>query len=380
MNPSPMTLERLSHPLAVSELVGPRASKRWRRANPLVRRADGISIHQWFIGMTAEKRIRLVREAMIEAVPWSTLLRIEIPKGSGKTDKRRIDMPTVLDAARLYLLHDWLHDHAETVLTRVAVAFRQGRSFSDTVLGVHRRMATLPFAMVVDIRAFYDSVAWERVDVVIASLPAAAEVQTLLRHLVRVDVVERTSGLKVLRSTGIPQGLAVSPVLANLFLATFDRFVAHAIGRVGARLWRYCDDILLLAPSLHALEHAGNVVRDRLSQLGLAVKPGTGLPHDTREHPVEWLGLSFTPEVVTVPDAVIESKTRDLQARVDAGILSLDGVEDTLTGRLTHYSRILGPDRALDVIAAMRAGLQYGAPPMGRKEGIALLRELVTER
>lgn len=376
---SEMTLERLASPMAVSMAVGARPSKRWLRPNPLLRRADNVSIYEWFVHHEPEERMRLLREAILEEKPWSSLFRLQIPKRPGSTEMRTIDMPTVLDAARLYLIHDWLQHHAETILTRVAVAFRPDRSFSDTILGVHQRMASLPFASVVDIKAFYDSIDWDRADAVIDALPADKRLQDLLGDLVRVDVVERNSGRPVSRTKGIPQGLSVSPVLANLFLAEFDRTVAQALGRVGARVWRYCDDILVLAPSLSALEHSSEVLRDRLSHLGLQVKSGTGLLRDTREVPVRWLGLSMSPTTIDVPAEVIERKTHDLQSRYDLGLLSLQGLEDSLLGKEKHYSRILGPERAREVIQATRAGLRCGSPGP-KKEGIELLKELVSVR
>ncbi len=382
MSPGVMTLEALASPVEIGDLVGRwrRRTRRWSNASQVLRRSDDLSIAGWFTAHSWQERIQLVREALVQAAPWAPLLRVLVPKRVGSTETRPIDMPTVLDATRVYRLHDWLQPHAETVLTPVAVAFRPGRAFSDTVLNAHREMATRPFAAVLDIRAFYDAISWRLLDDLIARLPAEERLQELLRALVRAEVVERGSGVLVPRTAGIAQGLSVSPVLANLVLAEFDRIVAAVTGKVGARIRRYCDDMLVLAPNLAALEHSVSVVRDRLAQLGFQVKDATGQLLDTRETPVLWLGLDLTPTAIDVPGSVIERKTQELQARYDLGILSEGGIEDSLAHRHRHYSRILGAERADHVDAAIRGGLLLGAHPMRRKEGIERLRELVTER
>lgn len=379
MTPDTMTLDRLATFGAVADLVGRRPSKRWRKASQVVRRSDGISIFGWFTAHDAGERIRLVGEAVRAAAPWSPLLRVEVPKRPGSAETRPIDMPTVPDTARLYLIHDWLQRVAEAALTPVAVAFRPGRSFSDTVLGAQKVLKERPFAAVIDIKAFFNSAKWRLLDAVIGRLPAEERLKGLLRALVRAEVVERRSGVLVQRWAGIPQGLSVSPVLANLILAPFDRAVAKVIGKVGARIWRYCDDILVVAKTLAGLELALQVVRDRLAQLGLEVKDGTGQIVNTRETPVLWLGLAFTPADIDVPASVVQRKTSEIQDRHDQGILSAEGVDDSLIHRHKHYSRILGSDRADSLDATIRGGLHFGAHPT-RKEGIERLRELVTER
>ena len=375
-----MTLERLANIVAVNDVVGRRPSRRWTRAIPVIRRYDGSSVAGWFMAHEADQRVRLVRHAILEARPWSPLLRVSIPKRGGA--RRHIDMPTVLDAAVIYLLQDWLQAHAERVLTKVAVAFRPGRSFSATVLNVHQRLRRLPFASVIDIKSFFDGIAWSRVDGVVDDLTADEPVKERLRDLVRAEVHDRTTKERIARSAGIPQGLSVSPVLANLVLAAFDRDVARALGKHRAMVTRYCDDILLLAPGLQALEIASAIVRDRLAALGLAVKHGTGALVNTRQEPVRWLGLSLTPSAIDVPIEVIEAKAENLQAKLDAGLLDPEAIEEALQQRGNHYRRLIGQIQADRVMASIRERIHVGSPPRtdGRKEGLERLHYVVTDR
>ncbi len=58
---------------------------------------------------------------------------------------------------------------------------------------------------------------------------------------------------------GVPQGGVVSPVLANLYLHSLDRWWQDRHRRVG-QLYRYCDDFVIVCRSRQAAEQARNLV------------------------------------------------------------------------------------------------------------------------
>jgi len=376
-----ITLGGLANRFDVEQLLGKRPNKRWGRASLTTPRSDGYSIATWFESYTAEERIKLVSEAFLNGTPWAPLLRFEIPKKPGSTETRGVDMPTVVDQARLYILNDWLAAHAETVLTKVAVAFRRGVRMSDLVLAASRRTKRLPFASVIDVAAFFDSIPWAIVDRTVERLPVDEDVRSLLKRLVRVEVDESGSRRPVKRVQGIPQGLSCSPVIANLALREFDAQGAHALSKIGATLRRYCDDILVQAPSLAATTQAVAIIQARLAKLGLTVKIGTGRPLDTRAESLTWLGIAFGPDGLHVPTEVVSRKVADLQARIDAGLTSEEGVEPSLISLSNYYERTVGPAEAMAVVSFINKGLDLpNIPHTSRKEGIEHLTQLVDDR
>ena len=62
------------------------------------------------------------------------------------------------------------------------------------------------------------------------------------------NLVERNSGWE--RGAGIPQGTSLSPLLSNIYMADFDIAMHRRVAFLGGRYWRYCDDILVVIPSL----------------------------------------------------------------------------------------------------------------------------------
>jgi hypothetical protein len=380
MTPDVMTLAKIASYVTVDDLVGLRPDKRWGRASLVTPRFDGVSVADWFEAFDAGERVELVREALRAGTPWQPLLRVNIPKRGRAGETRPVDMATVLDQARLYLLHDWLGAHAETALTRVAAAFRRGIRLDRVILNAQRRLADLPFAAVIDIRGFFDNLRWETVDGVLEALPANEDVRSLMQALTRVQVVDRRSGANVERSKGIPQGLSVSPVIANLALNEFDQQVANATSRKGCVLRRYCDDILVIGPTKDAVDEATKITRDRLAKLGLEIKPGMGATVDTRVEPIEWLGVTLFAKGICVSHRTTERKAQELQDMLDRGILSPMGTQDSLTSLEQYYRRILSGDSPQRVIRQIRDRLAMPSSPPHhqRKEDIALLRALVT--
>ena len=63
---------------------------------------------------------------------------------------------------------------------------------------------------------------------------------------------------------GIPQGLAASGVLANIYMADIDMKVRLAVERVGGLYLRYCDDFIIAVPKsgFDALVEAINLMAD----------------------------------------------------------------------------------------------------------------------
>lgn len=133
------------------------------------------------------------------------------------------------------------------------------------------------------------------------------------------DRLVRKGGLLIINKAqrGIPQGLPISGLLANISLLAFDEAIANAARNAGASYRRYSDDILIIAPRglAAAIE---DLVRQRLMDLGLElhdekadrvqfvrttdgtvrVNSDIPLPQGGRPKPLRYLGLEFDGERV----------------------------------------------------------------------------------
>lgn len=105
---------------------------------------------------------------------------------------------------------------------------------------------------------------------------------------------------------GIPQGSALSAVLANIYMYPFDLTMQALADELGGLYRRYCDDILFVAP-LEKEEVVRDAVRVELSRLGdqleiqddktisahFVVNPSGELVLRAREKPFQYLGFTF---------------------------------------------------------------------------------------
>src|SRR5690606_31674233 len=69
---------------------------------------------------------------------------------------------------------------------------------------------------------------------------------------------------------GIPQGLPISAVLANLYMYDADQRIQQSIRKLGGTYRRYSDDILLIVPNGRGAE-AESVVKIELGKIRLQV-------------------------------------------------------------------------------------------------------------
>ena len=111
------------------------------------------------------------------------------------------------------------------------------------------------------------------------------------------------------RKIGIIQGSPLSPLLANIYLHSFDK----AMTRAGIRLVRYADDLLLLCRSEGRARHALHHAQKRLAILGLRFNPKKTQIAQFDDG-VEFLGHLFDRDGCYQP--VPDSRTKILQNQV----------------------------------------------------------------
>ncbi|QMV15984.1 CRISPR-associated endonuclease Cas1 [Vibrio spartinae] len=100
-------------------------------------------------------------------------------------------------------------------------------------------------------------------------------------------------GERIERSTGIPQGSPLSPLMANLMLDDFD----NDLKLQGFKLVRFADDFVILCKNKKRAEQAQMIAEKSLGEHGLALNPDK--THITEiDHSIQFLGYLFVNETV----------------------------------------------------------------------------------
>jgi RNA-directed DNA polymerase len=194
---------------------------------------------------------------------------VEIPKKGGGV--RPLGVPTVADRIAQTVVADELSKVVEPVFDDDSYAYRQGRSAHDALETCRVRCWELDWVIDCDVQAFFDSVPHELIRKAVA---AHTDVRWVLLYVDRwlVAPTQQADGTLVARERGTPQGSAISPVLANLFMHyAFDVWMRRT--HKGVPFERYADDIVVHCVSLAQAERVRDAIAERLAECGLVLHP-----------------------------------------------------------------------------------------------------------
>jgi RNA-directed DNA polymerase len=124
-----------------------------------------------------------------------------------------------------------------------------------------------------DIRAFFDTVRWDLVLKAVARhiSPDQGWILLYVGRWLKAPL-QQADGTLVARDRGTPQGSAISPLLANLFMHyAFDAWMAREFP--GVRFERYCDDAVVHCASEQQARHVRDAIAGRLAEVGLELHP-----------------------------------------------------------------------------------------------------------
>jgi RNA-directed DNA polymerase len=144
------------------------------------------------------------------------VLAVEIPKAHGE-GIRVLGVPTVADRVAQTVVAARLESRVEPMFHPDSFGYRPGRSALDAVARCRERCCSSDWVIDLDIRKFFDSVPWR---LIVKAVEANTDQSWVILYVKRwlAAPLQRSDGSRVERDRGTPQGSAVSPVLANLFL------------------------------------------------------------------------------------------------------------------------------------------------------------------
>jgi RNA-directed DNA polymerase len=141
---------------------------------------------------------------------------VDIPKPHGD-GTRTLGVPTVADRVAQTVVARHLEAKVEPIFHSDSYGYRPRRSPLDAVEVCRRRCWSYDWVIDLDIRAFFDTVPW---DLVVKAVAAHTDAPWVLLYVKRwlAGPMQQPDGTLTARHRGTPQGSAVSPVLANLFM------------------------------------------------------------------------------------------------------------------------------------------------------------------
>jgi RNA-directed DNA polymerase len=194
---------------------------------------------------------------------------VAIPKSGGGS--RVLGVPTVDDRIAQTVAAMYLERQVEPIFHPDSYGYRPGRSALDAVAVCRERCWRNDWVIDLDVRAFFDSVDHS---LMLKAVAAHTDQKWILLYVKRwlQAPLRQPDGILVARDRGTPQGSAISPVLANLYLHyAFDMWLTREFPAVSFE--RYCDDAVIHCGSLEQARQVRDALAARLAQVGLELHP-----------------------------------------------------------------------------------------------------------
>ncbi len=194
--------------------------------------------------------------------------KVEIPKAGGD-GVRVLGVPTVADRIAQTVVKGYLEPEVEAVFHPDSYGYRPGRSALQAVGVCRERSWQYDWAIDLDIRAFFDSMDHE---LVMTAVRRHTELRWIHLYVERwlTAPMQQGDGTLVERKRGSPQGSAISPLLANLYLHyAFDVWMRRRYPTI--QFERYCDDVVVHCQSKRQAQEVLTAIIGRLAACKLEV-------------------------------------------------------------------------------------------------------------
>ncbi len=279
--------------------------------------------------------------------------RVWIPKPDGS--QRPLGIPTLRDRIVQMALKLVIEPIFEADFCESSYGFRPQRSahqaidqVSDALLKGHRQVIDA------DLSKYFDTIPHAKLLKVLAERINDGAVLALIKQWLKAVVVEedgngkrRTSCGGKGQSKGTPQGGVISPLLANLYLHLLDRVWErqNLENRLGARLVRYADDLVILCR--RDVNAPMETLQRVLERLDLQLNTTKTKVVDAREENFDFLGFTFRLQKSRMSGKVYP--------HVEPSKRSIQRLKDRIKG-LTDRRRC--PVPLVDVVTELNASLR----------------------
>ena len=190
---------------------------------------------------------------------------VEIPKKSGGV--RVLGVPTVTDRIAQTVVGQYLEPEVEPIFHPDSYGYRPGRSALDAVATCRQRCWRYDWVIDLDIRSFFDSIPHDRLLEWVSKHTNRRWVVLYVERWLKASL-QREDVTLVPRDRGTPQGSAISPLLANLFLHyAFDSWMAREFPTIPFE--RYADDVVAHCKSEKQARYVLEAIARRMAEVGL---------------------------------------------------------------------------------------------------------------
>ncbi|GAA3419684.1 group II intron reverse transcriptase/maturase [Streptosporangium vulgare] len=195
---------------------------------------------------------------------------VEIPKQHGG-GTRILGIPCVGDRVAQTVVAMHVEKRVDPIFHPDSYGYRPKKAALDAVRKCRERCWRKDWVIDLDVQKFFDSVRWDLIIKAVEAHTDAPWVVLYVKRWLRAPI-RQPDGTLLERDRGTPQGSAVSPVLANLFLHyAFDMWLAREFPTV--EFERYADDAVVHCVTERQARQVLAALQERMEAVGLTLHP-----------------------------------------------------------------------------------------------------------
>ena len=305
-------------------------------------------------GMTIEdfnkdkiRQIQQLKEELLKG-SWKPqpYLQISIPKTKDPSEKRILGMAVVRDKIVQQAVRSIIEPRFERLFLPNSYAYRPGKGALKTIRYIVKQCGNkeYQYALRLDVDNFFDEIDHDILQQRLTAIGIENELVRLIMLSVKMGRVKQ-SGIWTEPTKGIPQGAVLSPLLANLYLHSFDQFAVSK----GLPYARYGDDSFMLCKTQEQAEDIKNKAGKYLySKLKLSLNTPAC---STIAEGFDFLGVTIKGQKVFITD----KKKEELEGRILGLFFGAEGFipksKKTWDGFRNYYAKRL-PQQDLEFFDA----------------------------
>jgi retron-type reverse transcriptase len=317
---------------------------------------DGIHPHD----INEDESFKIIRRKVSAGTyHFTPYAEIQSPKGRGKLP-RIIALPTVRDQIVLSALKNYLHDIFSDAVNR--------KLPNSYIFDLNKDIQKVKTSgrkygfMHTDISGFYDNIDREKLMNFLRVRINVPEALKLIYRAIANPIVPRDSRrnqqIHYYTSKGVPQGLAISNILAGIYMTKVDQ----SMKSLSDYYIRYVDDILILCP-LREIPRVKEQLSFEVSKLGLSFnqeKTKIG-KLDLDDESFDFLGYKLKSNYISVRDSSVHRKISKLAGKMSSADHKIDefvNLHKEVTKKV--YRKVLVEDINEQITGAINDEKRYG--------------------
>ena len=174
-------------------------------------------------GMSKKRIEDIIQKVKSETYRWNPVRRTYIPKGNGKS--RPLGIPSGNDKLLQAAMKTLLEAYYEPTFSDKSHGFRTGRGCHTALVQLRQKHRDVSWFIEGDIKGCFDNIDHEILMETLADKIKDGRFLRLIENLLKAGYMENWT--KYDTYSGTPQGGIISPLLTNIYMDVFDKWVEN---------------------------------------------------------------------------------------------------------------------------------------------------------